>query len=116
MRLLCLCAFALCVRVCVCVCVSSHSLAAQVKYVGLMQYDGDLKLPTNYLVPPPAIHGVSGEYCAATGVKTFVCSETQKFGRACGLEAHGRGACTTYQEAHVLASALHSASQCLCVH
>lgn len=53
----------------------------QVKYVGLMQYDGDLKLPTNYLVPPPAIHGVSGEYCAASGVKTFVCSETQKFGR-----------------------------------
>lgn len=49
-----------------------------------MQYDGDLKLPTNYLVPPPAIHGVSGEYCAATGIKTFVCSETQKFGRAWG--------------------------------
>ena len=22
------------------------------KFVGLMQYDGDLKLPTNYLVPP----------------------------------------------------------------
>ncbi len=26
-----------------------------------LQYDGDLKLPTNYLVPPPAISGTSGE-------------------------------------------------------
>ena len=24
-----------------------------VKFAGLMQYDGDLKLPANYLVPPP---------------------------------------------------------------
>ena len=25
------------------------------KFVGLMQYDGDLKLPANYLVPPPLV-------------------------------------------------------------
>ncbi|PSC70092.1 2,3-bisphosphoglycerate-independent phosphoglycerate mutase [Micractinium conductrix] len=52
----------------------------QTRFVGLMQYDGDLKLPTNYLVPPPAISGTSGEYLAKNGLRTFVCSETQKFG------------------------------------
>ena len=50
------------------------------KFVGLMQYDGDLKLPANYLVPPPAISRTSGEYLAKNGLKTFACSETQKFG------------------------------------
>jgi hypothetical protein len=33
----------------------------QTRFVGMMQYDGDLKLPTNYLVPPPEILHVSGE-------------------------------------------------------
>eukprot|EP00308_Calcidiscus_leptoporus_P000574 CAMPEP_0119373428 /NCGR_PEP_ID=MMETSP1334-20130426/25641_1 /TAXON_ID=127549 /ORGANISM="Calcidiscus leptoporus, Strain RCC1130" /LENGTH=552 /DNA_ID=CAMNT_0007391213 /DNA_START=56 /DNA_END=1714 /DNA_ORIENTATION=- len=51
-----------------------------VKFAGLMQYDGDLKLPTNFLVPPPAICKTSGEYLAANGLRTFACSETQKFG------------------------------------
>jgi len=54
-----------------------------VKFAGIMQYDGDLKLPANYLVPPPAISGTSGEYLAKNGLKTFVCSETQKFGTDC---------------------------------
>jgi 2,3-bisphosphoglycerate-independent phosphoglycerate mutase len=45
-----------------------------------MQYDGDLKLPKMYLVPPPAISGTSGEFLAKNGLRTFVCSETQKFG------------------------------------
>jgi bisphosphoglycerate-independent phosphoglycerate mutase (AlkP superfamily) len=31
------------------------------RFAGLMQYDGDLKLPKNFLVPPPAINGTSGE-------------------------------------------------------
>lgn len=51
-----------------------------VKFVGMMQYDGDLKLPANYLVPPPEISKVSGRYLCASGVRTFACSETQKFG------------------------------------
>ena len=56
----------------------------KVKFAGMMQYDGDLKLPTKFLVPPPAISGVSGEFLAKNGSKTFVCSETQKFGvRVC---------------------------------
>ena len=46
----------------------------------MMQYDGDLKLPARFLVPPPAIHGVSGKLLADAGVTTFACSETQKFG------------------------------------
>lgn len=46
----------------------------------MMQYDGDLKLPANYLVPPPAIENVSGRYLVASGLSTFSCSETQKFG------------------------------------
>lgn len=49
-------------------------------FVGMMQYDGDLHLPTHYLVPPPEIMKVSGEYLAKNGISTFACSETQKFG------------------------------------
>ena len=52
----------------------------QTRFVGLMQYDGDLKLPARYLVPPPAITRTSGELLSAAGVSTFACSETQKFG------------------------------------
>mmetsp|Transcript_35619 Transcript_35619/g.79184 ORF Transcript_35619/g.79184 Transcript_35619/m.79184 type:complete len:558 (-) Transcript_35619:762-2435(-) len=55
-------------------------LPKDLRFVGMMQYDGDLKLPTNYLVPPPEILHVSGEYLAKNGVSTFACSETQKFG------------------------------------
>lgn len=54
--------------------------AAQTRFVGMMQYDGDLKLPARFLVPPPAIAGVSGELLANAGISTFACSETQKFG------------------------------------
>jgi 2,3-bisphosphoglycerate-independent phosphoglycerate mutase len=46
----------------------------------MMQYDGDLHLPANFLVAPPQINKVSGEYLARNGISTFACSETQKFG------------------------------------
>ena len=49
-------------------------------YAGMMQYDGDLLIPKNYLVAPPAISESIGEYLAATGVTQFACAETQKFG------------------------------------
>ncbi len=49
-------------------------------YAGMMQYDGDLHLPKRFLVNPPAIDRTSGEYLCATGVTTFACSETQKYG------------------------------------
>ena len=52
----------------------------QTNFVGLMQYDGDLKLPARFLVPPPAIAGTSGEVLSRNGLRTFACSETQKYG------------------------------------
>ncbi len=54
--------------------------APRVVFAGMMQYDGDLKLPETYLVEPPAIAGTMGEWLARTGVTQFACSETQKFG------------------------------------
>jgi 2,3-bisphosphoglycerate-independent phosphoglycerate mutase len=54
--------------------------APKVRYAGLMEYDGDLHIPKTYFVEPPVIEETSGEYLAAMGVRTFACSETQKFG------------------------------------
>lgn len=52
----------------------------KVLFAGMMQYDGDLKLPENFLVTPPKIDQTLGEYLCAEGVKSFAISETQKFG------------------------------------
>jgi len=52
----------------------------KVYYAGMMQYDGDLKVPANFLVSPPAIDRTLGEYLASTGLKTLAISETQKYG------------------------------------
>jgi 2,3-bisphosphoglycerate-independent phosphoglycerate mutase len=52
----------------------------EVLYAGMMQYDGDLMVPKRYLVEPPAIDRVMGEYLVAAGKRTFATSETQKFG------------------------------------
>ena len=46
----------------------------------MMEYDGDLHIPAQYLVSPPAIDRTMGEYLAASGVKSFAISETQKYG------------------------------------
>ena len=46
----------------------------------MMQYDGELKLPKYFLVPPPSISHTSGQYLAASGVATYACSESQKIG------------------------------------
>lgn len=46
----------------------------------MMQYDGELKLPKHFLVPPPSISRTTGEYLAHNGVSTFACSESQKIG------------------------------------
>ena len=51
-----------------------------VLYAGMMQYDGDLNIPTNYLVSPPNIEGSVAEYMCASGIKTLAISETQKYG------------------------------------
>ena len=49
-------------------------------YCGMLQYDGDLKLPTNFLVEPPHIEHTLSEYLVNKGVSSYACSETQKFG------------------------------------
>jgi 2,3-bisphosphoglycerate-independent phosphoglycerate mutase len=51
-----------------------------VSFAGIMQYDGDLKLPKRFLVDPPAIADTVGEYLAKSGVRQLAISETQKFG------------------------------------
>ncbi len=51
-----------------------------VQYAGMMQYDGDLHIPKQYLVTPPAIDRTMSEYLVASGVRQFSISETQKFG------------------------------------
>lgn len=51
-----------------------------VVYAGMMEYDGDLHVPSRYLVAPPVFEGTVGERLAKAGKRTFACSETQKFG------------------------------------
>ncbi|MCB1156162.1 MAG: 2,3-bisphosphoglycerate-independent phosphoglycerate mutase [Leptospiraceae bacterium] len=51
-----------------------------VVYAGMMQYDGDLKLPEKFLVSPPAIDRTISEYLAKAGIKQYAISETQKYG------------------------------------
>ncbi|KAJ0734938.1 putative phosphotransferase (phosphomutase) [Helianthus annuus] len=52
----------------------------KIRYAGMLQYDGELKLPNHYLVSPPLIERTSGEYLVNNGIRTFACSETVKFG------------------------------------
>ena len=52
----------------------------KVEYAGMMEYDGDLHVPSQYLVSPPSIDRTMAEYLCASGVKQFSISETQKFG------------------------------------
>jgi len=51
-----------------------------VYYAGMMQYDGDLLIPKNYLVFPPAIDRTISEYLCNEKVTSFAISETQKYG------------------------------------
>jgi 2,3-bisphosphoglycerate-independent phosphoglycerate mutase len=52
----------------------------KVEYAGMMEYDGDLYVPKQYLVTPPSIDRTMAEYLCATGIKQFSISETQKYG------------------------------------
>ncbi|HQG41808.1 MAG TPA: 2,3-bisphosphoglycerate-independent phosphoglycerate mutase, partial [Spirochaetota bacterium] len=51
-----------------------------VVFAGMMEYDGDLHIPKNYLVFPPSIDKTVSEYLVHNGCKQFAISETQKFG------------------------------------
>lgn len=52
----------------------------KVEYAGLLEYDGDLKIPKQYLVPPPSIDKTIGEYLCNESITQFACAETHKFG------------------------------------
>ncbi|MCQ2386738.1 MAG: 2,3-bisphosphoglycerate-independent phosphoglycerate mutase, partial [Clostridia bacterium] len=52
----------------------------KVTYAGMLEYDGDLHIPSRFLVSPPEITCTSGEYFCNTGITTFAISETQKYG------------------------------------
>jgi len=52
----------------------------KVEYAGMMEYDGDMHVPKQYLVSPPAIDRTVGEFLVAAGVRQLAISETQKFG------------------------------------
>ena len=49
-------------------------------FAGMMEYDGDLHIPANYLVAPPVIDTTVGEQLANANKRVFALSETQKFG------------------------------------
>jgi 2,3-bisphosphoglycerate-independent phosphoglycerate mutase len=51
-----------------------------VLFAGIMQYDGDLRLPSRFLVSPPEIDRTLSEHLADNGITQLACSETQKFG------------------------------------
>ncbi len=49
-------------------------------FAGMMQYDGDLKIPKHYLVEPPTINNTVAEHLEEAQKRTLAVSETQKFG------------------------------------
>lgn len=51
-----------------------------IEYAGMMEYDGDLHIPKQYLVDPPLINSPMGEFLSHNGISQFAISETQKYG------------------------------------
>ena len=52
----------------------------KVFYAGMLEYDGDLHIPSHYLVNPPEISNTMSEYLVNTGINQYALSETQKYG------------------------------------
>jgi 2,3-bisphosphoglycerate-independent phosphoglycerate mutase len=52
----------------------------KVFYAGMLQYDGDLQIPKNFLVTPPRIKDTLTEWLLKFKVNQYAISETQKFG------------------------------------
>ena len=51
-----------------------------VHYAGMLEYDGDLKIPQHYLVQSPVIQNTLTELLCAHGIREYAVSETQKYG------------------------------------
>ncbi len=49
-------------------------------YAGMLEYDGDLHIPSRYLVSPPEITNTMTEYLVSAGINELAISETQKYG------------------------------------
>ena len=52
----------------------------KVLYAGMLEYDGDLHIPSRYLVSPPEITNTMTEYLVGAGISELAISETQKYG------------------------------------
>jgi len=57
-----------------------RTFTPKVCYAGMLQYDGDLHIPSRFLVNPPQISNTMGELIAKSGMKQLAIAETQKFG------------------------------------
>ncbi|NQT24238.1 2,3-bisphosphoglycerate-independent phosphoglycerate mutase [candidate division KSB1 bacterium] len=57
-----------------------RGMIPNIEYAGMMEYDGDLHIPKQYLVEPPAIDNTMGELLSHSGVTQLAISETQKYG------------------------------------
>ncbi len=51
-----------------------------VEFAGMLEYDGDLHIPSNYLVQPPVIKNTLTELLCEHGIREYAVSETQKYG------------------------------------
>ena len=51
-----------------------------VQFAGMLQYDGDLNIPRQYLVQPPVIQNTLTEVLCNAGIREYAVSETQKYG------------------------------------
>ncbi len=54
--------------------------APDVYFCGMLQYDGDLNIPSKYLINPPLIERTMGEFMCDGKIQSFAISETQKYG------------------------------------
>ena len=52
----------------------------KVCYAGMLQYDGDLKIPSQYLVDPPVIMNTLTDVLCKEKISEYAVSETQKYG------------------------------------
>jgi 2,3-bisphosphoglycerate-independent phosphoglycerate mutase len=58
----------------------NRGIMPKVNFAGMLEYDGDLKIPRQYLVNPPQIRETLTELLIANGIKEYAVSETQKYG------------------------------------
>ena len=51
-----------------------------VKFAGMLEYDGDAHIPSRFLVEPPCIQNTLTELLVQNGISEYALSETQKYG------------------------------------